>query len=160
MWAYLLILFPSNKEEISGIFSFIPQPTRKKKKNKKTTQPTNELNNNNKRLCMEAWLIKFSLWLADKSWADFFRVWCKVRLDFSVILSLGPKEEMTSIRDNFPGLPRGVPKEEWTPCCSEVAASDHPTDESNRWDEVSVWNWYTPWWWKRRSSLGSDTEDA
>lgn len=132
------------REEINGIFSFIPQLTRKKKAPK--TKP----------LCAESWLIKFLSWLADKSRTDFFQVWCKIGLDFSLILSLGPKEEITSIRDNFPWLPRGVWKEEWTPCCSEVAVSDRPTDESNRWEEVSIWNWYAPWWWKRRSCLDSN----
>lgn len=111
-------------------------------------------------MCPASWLIRFLLWLADESWADFFQVWCEVGLGFAVILSSGPKEEVTSIRGHFPGLPRGKWKEEWAPCCCEVSVSDRPTDESNRWEEASMRNWRAPWWWGRRSCLEGDTRDV
>lgn len=149
MWANLLILFPSNKGGSKWHFQFYSSANQK---NKQTNKPRIT-----KPMCAESPLIKFLLWLADKSRADFFQVWCEVGLSFAVILSLGPKEEITSIRDNFPGLPGGLRKEEWTPRCSEVAASDRPTDESNRWEEVSTWNWYAPCCWKRRRCLANGT---
>lgn len=122
IWANILILFPSNKGGNKWHFQFCPSANQGTNLSKQWKPKTGR------------WVLVNQVFVVvgRQNRADFSRVWCKVGLNFSVILSLGPKEEIASIRDNLPRLPREVWKEEWIPCCSEVAVSDRPTD--NRTD--------------------------